>query len=114
MQQAQTNLERLERARSEFAGLIIEMIARLDESERLVWTDLLDPTVRAAELAATLGFSAPPVEVAVIRPGGTSDPVLDANPAYTHVHRLRVHDPYGLTHQNLLLGATHRRTNSNR
>jgi hypothetical protein len=47
----------------------------------------------------------------VIRPGGTPDPVLAANPAYTHVHRLRIHDPCGLTYQNLLIGATHRRAN---
>ena len=38
------NVERLEPARFEFVGHIDEMIARLGESEALVWTDLIDPS----------------------------------------------------------------------
>ncbi len=96
---------RLLRAKREFARVIREMLARLDEADDNVYIGVLyEVSIQAAPLAATLGFPGPPVEHAVIH-RGQPDPVLDASPSYTHVLRIRVNDPTYLTYRNILLGA---------
>lgn len=96
---------RLLRAKRQFAGVIREMLARLDEADDDLHVGcLFAVSQQAAKPAATLGFSGPPVEHVVIH-RGQPDPVLDANPSYTHVLRIRVNDPAGLTYRDILLGA---------
>ena len=88
MPDAFPNRERLEQARTELSGLISEMIARLGESDGFAFPDLIDPSVPAAKLAATLGFPCPPVEMVTVLRGRTPDPILEENPEYINVNRM--------------------------
>jgi hypothetical protein len=87
--------ERLERAKS-------ELVACLGECKTRWFNDGRDPLKfswrglagRAAELAATLGFSRPPIEyIFLCHPAPHR--LFDANPTWTHLSVVRVSDPVG-------------------
>src|SRR5262245_19922594 len=93
-----------EQYRTELLEILSECAARLDANDSDFFA-LHAPATKIAMLAAHLGLPGPPIEFVSIRPP-TFHRLLSENPHFNAVNCLRVHDPYGPTLTEVVLGAT--------